>query len=320
MNIQQIRSVLTVAKLLSFSEAAFMIPLSTSTVSKHVLAVEDELGIILFKRRGKSSVSLTEEGALILPHLQNVLEEFEKTEELARNLNKSRIMNLNVGCTGMVPAHVHDQLIGEFLMEYPQFNLHEAQGGDAELIEKLYHHKVDVCIATVLGNLENHPDLYRLALDEAIQTVPISYSDEFVVLNSANPLGRRESIAFLDLFKRKENEYLFIRRKPGEYSIRQKIFLDYCSEKNFVPRMQSVDVSQTINWPTVQNILVQKVAQNPNGVVFSPVKRGFPGTVELPLTNSAYAPITFAFYLNKDRSTALQKFLDFAQKFGKANI
>lgn len=320
MNMQQIRTVLTVARLLSFSEAAFVIPLSTSAVSKHVLAVEDELGTSLFNRRGKSSVSITEEGHVILPHLQNILDEFEKTESLIRELNKKKVLKLNIGCADLVPSHIHDEFIGEFLMTYSQVDLNEVQGTDAELIEKLYHKKIDVCMATVLGNLENHPELYKLAQDSNIQTIPMSYSDEVVVMNEANPLSGKKSIGMLELLQQKNNIYFFVRRKPGEYTIRQKIFIDFCSERGFYPNIQSVDVSQSINWPTAQSILTQKVAQNPNAVVFSPIKRGVAGTVELPLVSSAWSPITFAFYLNNNRSHALKKFLELAEKFGRMKI
>ena len=58
----QIDIILSIAKCRSFSEAAEENFVSISTVSKQVSAVETELGVRLYERRGKSRVFLTEKG------------------------------------------------------------------------------------------------------------------------------------------------------------------------------------------------------------------------------------------------------------------
>ena len=69
MDTQQIRTVLAVAERLSFSEAAFELSFTTSAVSKQVAALEKALGVVLFHRKGRTGVFLTEDGRRVLPHL-----------------------------------------------------------------------------------------------------------------------------------------------------------------------------------------------------------------------------------------------------------
>ena len=62
----------TLARTLSFGETARLLGISQPAVSKHVAALEAEIGAALFVRYGRS-VTLTEKGRVLLPIAEKIL-------------------------------------------------------------------------------------------------------------------------------------------------------------------------------------------------------------------------------------------------------
>lgn len=72
MEIYQLRTFVTVAKLGHLTRAAERLHLTQPAVSGHIKALEQELGVALFQRE-HSGMSLTREGELLLPEAENTL-------------------------------------------------------------------------------------------------------------------------------------------------------------------------------------------------------------------------------------------------------
>ena len=64
MELRILRYFLTVAKEQSFTKAAEQLHITQPTLSRQLAAFEEELGIVLFVRNGKS-ITLTDEGILL---------------------------------------------------------------------------------------------------------------------------------------------------------------------------------------------------------------------------------------------------------------
>lgn len=72
MDLQRLRTFRTVATLMNFNQAAEVLNYAQSTISAQIKALESEIGILLFKRIGKS-VQLTEAGAKMLVYADKLL-------------------------------------------------------------------------------------------------------------------------------------------------------------------------------------------------------------------------------------------------------
>ncbi|MFH1982400.1 MAG: LysR family transcriptional regulator [Pseudomonadota bacterium] len=72
MDLQRLKTFRTVATLMNFNHAARVLNYSQSTISAQIKTLETELGILLFKRIGKS-VQLTEAGAKMLTYADKLL-------------------------------------------------------------------------------------------------------------------------------------------------------------------------------------------------------------------------------------------------------
>lgn len=80
MELRLLRYFLTVAKEQSFTKAAEQLHITQPTLSRQMAAFEEELGLLLFIRKGKN-VTLTEEGILLKRRALEILDLEERTLE-----------------------------------------------------------------------------------------------------------------------------------------------------------------------------------------------------------------------------------------------
>lgn len=95
MNIQVYQSFLTVVQCRSFTQAAKYLNFSQPTISNHITALEEEYGVILFTREGKN-VYLTQAGKNFVPIAQQLLNDYQKSQELMRQFQKKNY-SLKIG-------------------------------------------------------------------------------------------------------------------------------------------------------------------------------------------------------------------------------
>jgi LysR family glycine cleavage system transcriptional activator len=81
--LNSLRVFVLAAETLNFSRAGVSLGLSTASVSMHVRALEEYLRVPLFRRRGRR-VTLSAEGAMLLPRVRNALQELELSIEALR--------------------------------------------------------------------------------------------------------------------------------------------------------------------------------------------------------------------------------------------
>ncbi len=86
MRVSQLRAFLTTVDSGSFTAAARRLGISQPSVSELVRSLEDECGLALFIRAGRSLV-LTSAGAELLPWARRAVESVAGAEHLARSLN-----------------------------------------------------------------------------------------------------------------------------------------------------------------------------------------------------------------------------------------
>lgn len=83
MKLQQLRHLNAVARNnLNVSAAAERLHTSQPGVGKQLRRLEDELGLSLFRRSGRSLTAMTEAGAQVLAHARRVLREVENVRSL----------------------------------------------------------------------------------------------------------------------------------------------------------------------------------------------------------------------------------------------
>src|SRR5215469_8192607 len=103
----------------SFVKAAERLELSTAMVSKHVMSIEQRLGVRLLNRNSRS-LSLTESGRLYFERCKGIVDELLATELELRSQNGTPSGLLRLTATSLVADYWLADLLAEFHVCYPQ--------------------------------------------------------------------------------------------------------------------------------------------------------------------------------------------------------
>lgn len=85
---------------LRITAAASTLEVSQPNISKSIKALEEELQLLLFKRKGKRLLDMTEAGARVLDHARTIQ---LATIELQREASRLAVQQ-NQGCSSCVPS------------------------------------------------------------------------------------------------------------------------------------------------------------------------------------------------------------------------
>lgn len=201
MEINQLKYFCVLANIRHFTKAAKEISISQSALSRAIGKLEQELGAPLFRRGGRD-ILLTPQGQRFLVHVEKALRELEKGRlEMEEGRDPGHGV-ISLSFMHSLGIHILPQLLSEFKQLYPdiQFNLN--QDNSSVLAQSLLAGRSDVCLCSVMVNMEQLAWLYL-------------YTEElFAVLPADHPLASRKTLELREL----EDEP-FITLKPN-YSLR----------------------------------------------------------------------------------------------------
>ncbi|HTC62100.1 MAG TPA: LysR substrate-binding domain-containing protein [Candidatus Saccharimonadales bacterium] len=149
----------TVAEHLSFRKAAELLFLTQPAVSLQIKALEEELGVRLFDRAA-GKVSLTKQGAILLPHAQKLASiALEAAQELSDNeVQLSGVFALGVSTT--IAQYVLPRFLAIFLAEHPRLKLSVHSANTDAIVRLLLDGKVSIGLIagpTQQGGLHAEP-------------------------------------------------------------------------------------------------------------------------------------------------------------------
>ena len=187
MELRILRYFLTVAKEQSFTKAAEQLHLTQPTLSRQLAAFEEELGIKLFVRKGKS-ITLTDEGILLKRRALEILNLEERTLEELKGTEKVIEGTVIVGCGEFSAVEILAQICKRYKESYPlvQIAIHTATADT--IYEMMNKGLVDVA-------------LFLEPVDpEGLDYIRIMDSDHWVVgMRPDDPLAGKEFIEKQDL-------------------------------------------------------------------------------------------------------------------------
>ena len=133
---------------MSFTIAAKILGVSQSTVSKYIAALENELGLKLFNRNGKS-LSLTESGSIIYRDFKLMLSSIDATIQHAKSVENRSERSIKVGVMRNLDIpKVSRNLLTDFFRNNPDVKVDFLTGKTSELIYLCKTGAVD-CIFTL---------------------------------------------------------------------------------------------------------------------------------------------------------------------------
>ncbi len=118
LNVHQLNVFVTAAETLNFTQTAKRLHLTQSSVSQHIKALENQLGVDLFVRKGRT-LEITDAGNVLVPMAKEVVEGSIRASEQMELLKQEIHGHLIVGCNTAPGKYILPTLLAEFHKEYP---------------------------------------------------------------------------------------------------------------------------------------------------------------------------------------------------------
>ncbi len=180
MNIEHLREFSYLAETLSFSITAKHFFISTSVLSKHIAAMEAELGVQLFER-DRHGVDLTAAGSVFYEGISKVLAEYDFALQSISPEHMGKHKVLRVGYLRNAASPFLGRFVASFSSGFPDIDLDITCMEYRELLYAHRSHKVDVLL-----DMDVDPEV-ELACDSAY-----IYSDRIcAVVAHDHPLAAR---------------------------------------------------------------------------------------------------------------------------------
>ena len=291
MDLQRLQTFRTVATLMNFNQAAEVLHYSQSTVSAQIKTLENEIGILLFKRIGKS-VRLTEAGAKMLVYADKILaiKEEAVAEVTGRNM-VTGLLTLRMPQT--VATHYLPHILCDYQPRFPGVRLDITSCALHTLEHELRIGIVDLAFlfADTIGakNLEC----------ELLRVEPLA-----IVTHPSHPLATKKSVDFKDL----EGQVLLLPKSDCGYRMgfEQELVTEKVTPATLI-EMNSIEaIKQTI----IAGIGVTII---PEIAIRSDVAKG--KIVKVCWKDDLETGVLMIHYKDKWRSPAVEAFMNTMRRF-----
>lgn len=221
MNTNWLREFVVLADTCSYAEAAARLFMGQSSLSKHIKALEEELGLGLFERTSRR-VRLSREGELLLPSARALVEAEFALEAQARRCRELSRGKLDLAALPSMPSYGITELISGFMAKRPDclVNVTECRTSEAERALR-----EGSCELAFIRRAEGEPEQPELAETEFVER------DELVAL-----LPERHKLAAqpeLRLEQLGEESFACLE----EESLVHGLLLSACERAGFAPKV-----------------------------------------------------------------------------------
>lgn len=175
-----------VARQRSIRKAAAILNITSTTVNRKIIAVEQGLGVRLFDRT-PSGVVPTEIGMILLEHCRRTLHDFERTRILLDEMRDKRTGHLTIQTLDSAAFGLLPRAIQGFYGSFPHITLSVTTGMPENIVQAVAEGKADVGITFIRGL---HPNV-RTIFEKA---APFG-----VILPIGHPLAQRGSVRLEDI-------------------------------------------------------------------------------------------------------------------------
>ncbi len=233
MKLQQLKYLLAIVDNgLNITAAAERLYTSQPGVSKQLKLLEEELGLQLFTRKGKSLDGITPAGEQVIDRARIIMQEAENIRSLASDFYHEEEGSLSIATTHTQARYVLPDVIREFRERFPNVSLNLHQGTSEQIADMVNANAIDFAIAT------GSRDLFSNLL-----LVPSYRWDRKIIVPRHHPLTRLDrKLTLADLAEYPLVTYVF---SFGGQSSLKRAFAEEGLEPDVVFTARDADVIKT---------------------------------------------------------------------------
>ncbi|MFT3761173.1 MAG: LysR family transcriptional regulator [Pseudoxanthomonas sp.] len=154
MTLTQLRYLVAIADAdLNITLAATRVHATQPGLSKQLKQLEDELGFLLFVRKGRSLEAVTPAGAEVIARARAVLAEANNIRTYAANQRRESQGQLIVATTHTQARFVLPPAIARVKQDYPQVSVHLQQAAESAALDLLGAGDADIAVVSTAGEV-----------------------------------------------------------------------------------------------------------------------------------------------------------------------
>lgn len=223
MEIQYLREFVTLERIRSFTQAAELLYTTEATLSRHIKALEKELGQPLFLRTTRR-IELTPFGRSFLAYAERIAETWEECAAHLLRTDAQPGERLMIGIFGLISHYqVIQRALKDFSAQYPDCTVGTVQGDLTQQKEKLLKREYDLAIVR-----ECSADA-----DDMFGRVTVMKELLCAIVPKNDPLAEEEMI---DVRSMKGRSVTL----PSEYMLSHRLFVSLCRRHGFEPKVRSI--------------------------------------------------------------------------------
>lgn len=230
MKLQQLKYLLAIVDNgLNITAAAERMYTSQPGVSKQLKLLEEELGLQLFSRKGKSLKEITGAGEKVIDRARVIMGEVENIRSLANAYYQEEEGTLSIAATHTQARYVLPPVVQQFRERYPKVSLNLHQGTSEQIADMMASRDIDFAIAT------GSDELFKNLL-----LIPAYRWDRKILVRHDHELAKLDhDLSLQELAKHPLVSYVF--SFNGEYSLK-KVFSEQRLRPDVVFTARDADV------------------------------------------------------------------------------
>ncbi len=225
MDTERCREFVVLAQTCNYLQAADQLFISQSSLSKHIKALERELGVELFNRTTRR-VQLTEHGRVFLPFARKLASTAHDAQAALADAADNERRVIDIGSIPVMVPYGITALLNRFEREHPNVRLHIVEGEADQLKDLLRKRQLDLAFIREWDG--------DVGLDDGdAEFATLDYADDCLaaVLPADHRLASRQSIRLGELAN---DEFLLL----PQGTVMNALITDACAVEGFVPEVR----------------------------------------------------------------------------------
>lgn len=241
LDIKHLQYFLEVAKYKSFSRAADQLFITQPTISKMIKNLEEELGIILFKRSRKQLI-LTDAGKVILEQAKQIDQAFHNLGTQIDQLSGLQRGHIRIGLPPIFDAKRLLKIIGLFHEQHPGITFQLVENGSKKIEEAVETNLLDLGVVVLPTN------------NETFDYFPFIEEDLKLIIPTSHRFAYREQVELEELA---EESFILFNK---DFVLNDRILLS-CNNAGFHP---------TVISESTQQVFIEQMVANKLGIALLP--------------------------------------------------
>jgi DNA-binding transcriptional LysR family regulator len=213
MDLHQLRCFVAAAEDLHFGKAAQRLDMLPSALGRFIKLLEEDLGTRLMTRTTRS-VTLTDDGAVLLKEARNLLAEADGLAAKFRTRGRKQATTLRVGAIDSAAAGLLPMLLHDFRERRPDVTVKLVEDKTIRLQPRLLSGRLDLAFLRPPENPDKRLEFLFLLHETAV-----------VAVSDRHPLASKERVTITDLAE----EPLIVperRSRPHSHDLTMKLFAE----------------------------------------------------------------------------------------------